>query len=453
MKNKIYSNSPVSVQNLLCSVYGWREKKKRFSTSFEHLLFDFKQSQYMPKVDIVKYQTLKLSEILLSAKCGKLYPDLDGVSHYEIKTDPFEVLGTLPVSDKTILRPILASSRQKGVKVSTSGTTGMALEFVKDAESIQAQWAIWFRHRSRFGIDFMDLSVNFTGKPVVEPASKFPFWRFNAAFNQYLISMKAIHQGSIGSIVSFLNSIHPRYWSGYPSILSEISRLALSEGLALSNASKPGVIFTGAENVLDYQRDTIMAWTGATIADQYGLSEGNCNIATCEFGNYHDDFEFGFIELGDAIQNSDGSQEGFLIGTGFYSHGMPFIRYKTGDYIVIEPDSFNCQCGRSSTVVRSINGRIDDYVLTNDGRKVMRFDYLFKNTPQVFQSQIVQRQLGYVEIHTVLLGKADIKEYERLVLRNFSTYICSGMKILFVYPDEIKKSSTGKFKAVLNLLN
>ena len=453
MKNYLYSNSPVPLQNILCSVYGWHEKRKRFSTSFYDSLTSFKESQYMSKKDIIKYQASKLTEILLSAQRAQFYPDLNDVSENKIHNDPFEVLSSLAISDKEILRPILKSSRQNGVKVLTSGTTGMALEFVKDHESIQAQWAIWFRHRARFGIDFKDLSVNFTGKPVVEPAFKFPFWRYNSAFNQYLISMKAIHKNSISSIVAFLNSIHSKFWSGYPSILSEISRLALSEGLVLSSDSKPIVIFTGAENVLDYQRDAITAWTGATIADQYGLSEGNCNVSTCEFGNYHDDFEFGFIELGDAVQNLDGSEEGFLIGTGFYNHSMPFVRYKTGDYVVLEPDSFTCKCGRSSRVIRSINGRVDDYVLTNDDRKIMRFDYLFKNTPQVFKSQIVQRTLGCVEIHTVLLGDCDTKEYESLVLKNFHTYISSDMNVSFFYPDEIEKSSTGKFKAVLNLLN
>src|SRR5690606_28956870 len=119
-------------------------------------------------------------------------------------------------------------------KVITSGTTGKALTIWKDRESFAMQWAVWFRHRYRFGVNLKDLSVNFTGKPVVPISQKKPpFWRHNLAQNQILISMQHINQENIHAIVCYLNSIKPIFYSGYPSIISEVSRLATNSGLAL----------------------------------------------------------------------------------------------------------------------------------------------------------------------------------------------------------------------------
>ena len=47
------------------------------------------------------------------------------------------------------------------------------------------------RHRSRFGFEFGDKHLSFTGKPVVPLEQiKPPFWRWNKIFNQQLLECK-----------------------------------------------------------------------------------------------------------------------------------------------------------------------------------------------------------------------------------------------------------------------
>lgn len=453
---ELYCRLPVLFQNLACTLYGLREGRERYSNSFFKYLVLFKSSDYKSADEISTLKKNSLCNILSKAKESGLYPRLDLVSSHDIEYRPWEVLKNLPVLSKEDIRNKegLVKPRSEAKEVVTSGTTGKALRFYKDLDAIAAQWAIWFRHRARFGVQFKDVSVNFTGKPVVPVGQrKPPYWRYNKSQRQYLISMQHINEKNINSIVSFLNTISPVFYSGYPSIVAEVSRLAIAKGLQLEAASRPRVVFTGAENILDYQHETISLWTGAEVTDQYGLSEGCCNFSKCEYGYYHEDFEFCHIEILEPEVFPDGSCRGHLVGTGFFNQVMPFLRYDTGDIAIIAPEDFKCPCGRESRVIFSVEGRADDFVVTPDGRRVMRFDYLFKNTPEAYEAQVVQYQLGSIVIRAVLAAPDLEKSFEEKVIHNFNDYIAAAMDVKFEYVDSIEKSSTGKFKAVLNLID
>lgn len=238
----IYKLLPICLQNLVCSLYGFLESKKRFSPKFFEFLNELKKSQYFTDYEIEKLKRERLSKALLNAKNSNLYPELDEYSLKELDERPEGILANLPVMSKDLLisktQSLNAGSNE--VLMSTSGTTGKALTIIKDKESIAMQWAVWFRHRSRYGISLGDISVNFTGKPLVPVGQKSPpFWRYNAVQKQYLISMQKINEKNIVQIVNFLNSVKPAFYSGYPSIIAELSRLALHANLTLTNASKP----------------------------------------------------------------------------------------------------------------------------------------------------------------------------------------------------------------------
>ena len=56
--------------------------------------------------------------------------------------------------------------RRRLLRAYTGGTTGTALRFYSSPEAVAFQWAVWWRHRQRFGISPDDWHVNFTGKLV-----------------------------------------------------------------------------------------------------------------------------------------------------------------------------------------------------------------------------------------------------------------------------------------------
>ncbi|EGA69204.1 Coenzyme F390 synthetase-like protein [Vibrio sinaloensis DSM 21326] len=456
MLDYIYKHSPVFIQNLMCSLYGWKESKSRFNENFVKKLKLFQESDFYKEDDIFDYKKTKLVNILQSAKNSN-YPFahyLSCVDDDQIAQAPFQVLESLPILTKHELSGYCPEKTDRNaIVMKTSGTTGRAIKVLKDKEAISTQWAIWFRHRSRFNITLESVSVNFTGKPVVPASQKTPpFWRYNSHQKQYLISMQSVNKENIASIVSFLNSIKPSYYSGYPSIISEVCRLAIDSGLKLEGSSRPKLVFCGAEKVLEHQNESIVAWTQALVTDQYGLTEGNCNFSKCEHGHYHEDFEFCHIELVDTHTSDTGLVTGRLIGTSFYNEVMPLIRYDTGDIATFAPSGFKCPCGRESRVIYSVDGRSDDYVILNDGRKIMRFDYLFKDTYEVFEAQVIQEELGSITVKAVKSTKFNKQTFEAKVRKSSSDYICKDLKVKFDYVNQIERTGSGKFKAVVNRL-
>lgn len=457
---KVYIYLPVFLQNIACSLYGSKEKKLRFNRDFMNLLSEYKISDFYDEAKIDSDKQSNLIKVLNNAfEFVPYYRDM--FKRLNIKPSDitcFDDLTKLPVLTKEDLRfnldNLLSEQYKKNLlnEVHTSGTTGKALTLFKPTSAISKQWAIWYRHRARFNSNYGDLHVNFTGKQVVPiNQTKPPYWRYNSASNQYLINMQHITSSKIKDIIGFLNTIQPKFYSGYPSIISEVSRLALENNLSLKSECKPKYIFCGAENTLDYQKDVMQSWTGATITDQFGLTEGSCNMSRCEYGFYHEDFEFCHIECVDPEFLTDGRKRGRLVGTSFSNPAMPLIRYDTGDIAIWAPDDFQCPCGRKSSVIEKIEGRIDDTIKLYDGRRVMRFDYLFKGTTTIKEAQVCQYKEGEVVIEIVMRvgSSSDIEEELK---RSFSQWICKNTRVFVKQVDAIEKSNSGKFRAVKSYL-
>src|SRR6202008_3961893 len=106
--------------------------------------------------------------------------------------------------------------------------------------------------------------------------------------------------------------------------------------------------------------------------------------------------------------------EGAAIGTGLRNYAMPFIRYSTGD--AIECSEGECECGRPFGLVRSIEGRMEDYIVTPNGSRVGRLDHLLKGAEGVAEAQIVQDDPAVVRIR-VVRGKGYSVETEHSIRR------------------------------------
>ena len=455
---KIYASLPTSLQNLAVTAVGYKLRRQRYSAKFRELVSTYQASDHLSAEEIERYQLKKLSDYL--NHCRNHVPYFrEGPLNQAGNITPenaMEVLKTLPIISKDQIREHKeelvsnAIDRSKLIPSKTSGTTGKALSFYKDHHSLVSQWAIWFRHRGRVGMKFGDLHVNFTGKPIIPIKQKRPpYWRYNHAFRQYMVSMVHTTEETIGQIVDFLNSIKPKFYSGYPSIMAEVARQATLKGLKLKDSAKPRYIFPGAEPFLEDQREVLTDWTGAVISDQYGMTEGVCNIAQCEEGRYHEDFELGFIEADQIETLEDGAVRGKIIATAYDNLAFSFVRYDTGDVAVWEPAGTKCDCGRSSKLVRSIEGRSEDFVLTPEGNRIMRFDYIFKDSADIHEAQVLQFEPGEVVIRYVpLQGKVN----QEVVLEHVRKYISRELLVKFEEVEAIERESNGKFRSVKSYL-
>lgn len=453
---EVYYRLPVCLQNAACTYYGWREARVRFSDVFRERLAFLTASEWWSESEIEAYQNEQLRSLIRHAyehvpyyravmKDRGLCPD-------DIRTR--EDLPKLPVLTKEDVRKNadkLVAETADPVRLRwshTSGTTGKSLHFYRSPEAIAFQWAVWWRHRQRFGIEFGDKHANFTGRPVVDPeCTSPPYWRWNLMINQALIPMLHIAPRKVSDLVDFLGRHDFTFYSGAPSFIAPLCVMAQEKGLTLSH--QPKVVFTGVENVLDVQRDQIEDFTGARVTDQYGFTEGAGNASECPEGVYHEDFEFGLLECIESTELNRG--QGKIVGTGFACPEFPLIRYEIGDIGTWAATGESCRCGRHSAIIKHIDGRIEDYVLTPEGRRVMRFGYVFKDTQDIKESQVVQFEPGSIVVRIVRRPSYGI-DTEAHVRKMVHEWISPRLKVTFEYVSEIERESNGKLRAVKSFL-
>ncbi len=452
---QIYPRLPVFLQNAACWYYGKKEARTRFGNTFEERLRELMDSDRWTGSEIEAYQNEKIRHLVRHA--------YESVPYYRerwkrLKLSPEDIrchedLQKLPVLTKEDVRQNFERlisqnvSKRDLVFRHTSGTTGKALHFYVTKAAIAFQWAVWWRHRARFGVEHGALHANFTGKRVVPLAQRTPpYWRWNRPLHQALLTMHHLTAEKISSVIEFLNLQRFEFYSGYPSIVHMLALHASEAGLALQ--SPPRFVFTGAENMLDFQRRDIQKFTGAILTDQYGCSEGCGNASHCPEFIYHEDFEFGVME---GIELPSNGSARSILCTGFANDAFPLIRYEVGDTGVWQKDGSPCRCGRSSRALLRIEGREDDYVITPEGTRIMRFDYVFKDLLTVKEVQIVQEQLGEITVRLVRRPEYSTRDEDE-IRQEIQRWISPRLAVRFQYVKEIERQPNGKFRAVLSQL-
>ena len=456
-KETLYPHLPVSLQNLACGFKGRGQRKLRYGGEFRELLDRLEESQWWPVAAIQGYQDTQLRMIVEHAYrttpfYRRRFDDLK-LRPADIKTT--EDLQKLPVLTKEDVRQNFDEMISSEVGASrmvlchTSGTTGKGLQFYQEPRAIQFRWAVWWRHRQRFAVEFDSPYAAYTGLAAVPLGQREPpFWRENRAMRQTIFTMHHIVPDKVKAIVRRLNEGGFDYYAGYPSIIFVLASLIETSGFQIT--APPKMIFTGAENLYENHRRLMRSVFNADVTDEYGFSEGCGNASRCERDVFHEDFEFGILECFQGKSVDRDSRQGRIVATGFASYGMPFIRYDVGD--VGTWKDVNCECGRSSKVLASIDGRTEQFVITPEGRKVLRFDYVFKNAHNVRDAQVVQKELGAICLRVVrrpAYSKADEHQL-KLEIRD---KISAMLMVEFEYVDEIEREPNGKMMAVKSLLD
>jgi len=458
----IYSFLPAPLQDALCSVHGYSTSRLRYHGSFQQYREFLNSADKVSAVDsnlIYQYQLLQIKRIVSYAyrfspfyskrfkEIGFHPEDIGSMSDYS----------QLPFTTKDDVREnhalFFCNPFRLNVHThSTSGTTGTPLSIHYSEEAVRFQWAVWTRHRDRFSFPHSSCHVNFTGKPVSHSSRIFHnrrAWRHDFFNKQLLIPMQSVTASNIVQLLEMFRKYRPSYLVGYPSIMCDFSSLVHDlDKDHLSSLSSVKYIFTGAESLGVNQKHLLEAtFQSAGIYPQYGLTEGVCNASTCELGTYHEDWEFGLLDL--CPTDSPNTYE--IIGTNFFNLCMPMLRYKTGDLATYDPN-FNCSCGRQSRSLLSIEGRIEHPILTPEGAAISRGDYVFKGCHGLKKAQIVQISLSQVVVILRVVNGISKQTLESRISTQFKYYISQSMSVSFDYSREFITTVSGKFMAIVNLV-
>jgi phenylacetate-CoA ligase len=326
----------------------------------------------------------------------------------------------------------------------TSGTTGTALPLWYTPETLAEEYATVWRMRRRAGVDVRDPYLSFNGQIIVPfGQTSPPFWRTNYYTHQTLFSIYHMTPVNLRAYVDAVHDTPARYVQGYPSSIHLVARALLEAGRPLPEG-RLAAVFTSSESLLAFQRETIEKAFGAPIHDRYGVSEFAVSMTECRAFRLHVDLEFCIVEV-ETTEETDDAETGPLLITGLAHDATPFFRYRIGD--VGSRAKRPCPCGRPGDSFLEVDGRIEDYVLTPDGRLVGRMDHVFKDQLEVAEAQILQNDRH--SIHVLIVPRPEYTEAsERAVIKQIRSRLGHQIDIRIELVGAIPREPNGKFRAV-----
>ncbi|MGO1759933.1 MAG: hypothetical protein ACTHY0_09580, partial [Mammaliicoccus vitulinus] len=274
----------------------------------------------------------------------------------------------------------------------------------------------------------------------------------NGNHNEIIASSYHLNNDNVKYYIEALIKFNPLCIKAYPSSLFILAQY-VNENYDLT-LNKIKTIILASENIYEYQKDLFkQVFPNAKVFSFYGHTEHACLAGQCELNEYyHLQSEYGYTELiNEHNQNAIKENElGEIVATSFNNYAMPIIRYKTSDIAVHTNEE--CNCGRNYNLVKRVEGRLQEYIYTDDGTKISLTSLIHSQhidaLGRVKQFQLVQNDKGKVNIKIVKnsnFKKNDINQ----IVKKIEQAANHNLKVKIQIVNNIEKTARGKHKFLI----
>jgi phenylacetate-CoA ligase len=457
----IYNHSPVFVQNLMSSIYGWQKNRYRYGSPLaKQWLKFYRETAKWSEEQLREYQLKQMRHTIAYAynhvpfyrerfdSCGVKPEDIETIEDMKqlpyLTKDDIRVDGTRLISDEYDIKDLFAHP--------TGGSTGMPLMLYNNREAHIKLFAFkWAQLRPGLSLK-KDSYANFTGLEIVKPQQKkSPFWRMNYASNQRLYSIFHMSDQNMPYYLEDLAKFRPVWFYGYPSALYTLADFILRSGYDYPHP--PQAVITSGEQCLPEFREAIEKAFKTRLWDEYGQGEMAGFAFDCECGKLHEKIEFAVMEFIETGEKADGLEVYELICTSLINDAWPLIRYRVGDLALIDPEA-KCPLGRPGRVIEQIYGRTANFLIAGDGSRISNISVMAKKCRNIRALQAVQEEIGQVTLRIVPQPEYDTQADEPFTIMQFRKKLGdeSRMKIKVEYVDKIELTKAGKFLSIVSKL-
>jgi phenylacetate-CoA ligase len=245
-----------------------------------------------------------------------------------------------------------------------------------------------------------------------------------------------------------IEEYNPQAIKGYSSSLAILADFVKQQ----SSHIRPRQIFSGAELLDSQTRKLISSVFEAEVFDNYASNEFTLMAWECrEHEGYHINVEnviMEFIADGETVAPGE---RGEIVCTGLTNYAMPLIRYRLGDVGI--PNEKQCSCGRTLPLMKVVEGRADDFLITTDGRLIsplVFFPFPFKEG-ETRQFRVIQERRDKLIIQLVLQegvrSEPEIFEHAR---KEISRLFGAATRVEFQTLDKIEKDPSGKLRKIIS---
>ena len=426
------------MQNLALSIYGLLMHLQRFGGSIPKSYKDIKSCFDGNDDELKSQQEKRFAELIEhAARFVPYYRRLlleKNLSPSEITLANYTQYFPILNKQDIIACPsdFFSEAALPSVELHTSGSTGSPMTIKASLESRRINYHYYFLLLKDYGLSYKSKSTTFAGRIICRDtkhgAARYDRWNNTQYLSSYLLD-----EQSTEVYLDALNQWQPLFIDSYPSVLIEFVDFCLSKNIQLN--FKPKLIITSSETLPENQREKLMAFFGCTVVDHYGCSEMAVSA-------YFDGHAYSIHPLYALVELLPiGDNRNSVITTGLINFAMPLIRYDIGDVVITGNDN----------KILSIEGRADDVIITPEGRHIGRMDPVFKGVEGIRMAQIIQHKINMIEVKIVLMNNNKPIDEKKLIA-NIKARTSDIIDVNMAYQDEIPRSNSGKFRAVVNLI-
>jgi phenylacetate-CoA ligase len=420
---------------------------------------DLERSQWLSPVELEQLRLERLNALLSEvAQQVPYYRDLfAGLGLSPGGFVNLAELQQLPLLTKPLIRAnteALKSGAAKGLaRFNTGGSSGEPLIFFIGKERVSHDVAAKWRATRWWDVDIGDPEMVVWGSPIELGTQDLVKAVRDKLLRTELLPAFEMSAAKLDGFIAAIRRKRPRMLFGYPSALSHIARHAQERGVAMHDLGIK-VAFVTSERLYDEQRTLISQVFGCPVANGYGGRDAGFIAHECPSGGMHLTAEDVIVEL----VNPQGQpvpigEAGEIVVTHLATGEFPFIRYRTGDIAVM--DDRRCACGRGLPMLKEIQGRTTDFVVTADGAVMhgLALIYILRDLPGLRSFKVVQHSRTQTEVLLVPEAGFDQAAAFAKIIEGFKRRLGETVQVDVKTVEAIAPEKSGKFRYIVSHAN
>ncbi len=417
---------------------------------------------YMSKDELCSLRDARIrSTVMYAAKSVPFYREF----FKKEKIDPREIsspeeLARLPLITQEDVRAdpmrFVSTSRRarNAILFHTTGSTGIPLDIYHDKRSLLENIAYGEREREvvtkimgrRFG--YKEAPVLYSGAAMQKLNALCREMTFIPVRPEKL--WLSVYD-PVEENIKALNDFKPDIIRSYGSYLDLLFREVASCG---RNFRLPKLFVYGCDNLTDEVKELIEGEYGIPVMSYYNSIESFRIAFSCEESagfHIHDDLcHLKVINENDEMSTE--GESGRVVISNLVNRATVLLNYVLGDIGSLAKGP--CPCGRTFSLLKRLEGRMDDIIHMPDGRFIHpRLIWsVFVGRREVLQYQFIQHLPGSFELKVVTVDKESYARVIDDVISDIRANLGGQVKIEATYYDKIERSKGGKFRPVISLV-
>jgi len=314
-------------------------------------------------------------------------------------------------------------NKKRLVPFTTSGTSALPLKLYHSGYNRMVNLASYIYKCNFVGFKFLSPKIVIGGVSIPSNlVQKGQYWVRKE--NRLSMSSSFLNNETASSYIKEINNYKPVFMHVYPSAIFLLSKYMKKNNIKLTFKLK--AILSESEILYDEQKALIKEVFQCPVYNSYSQRENVVIAVPCNKSDFlHVLPQRSICELikpnGEYVTKE--GEEGEIVGTSFDCPAMPLVRYKTGDIAVFTKEK--CNCGRNYMLLKSIKGRIYDYIIDKLNRPIL-------TTPIIFGGQNPDASMiKKMQFYQELPGKIIIKVEKEAKCRKHDNEIVN--EIISVY--------------------